>query len=69
METVIASLVAAVPATIASVAAWRHAKVARIQTNSALHDPLDRIEAVVLDTQTRITRVETKVDKLEHHTH
>lgn len=49
MEAVLVAVVAAVPATLASLAAWRNAKQANHQTNGMLHEPLERIEAKIDD--------------------
>lgn len=49
MEAIIVATVAAIPATIASLAAWRNARAANHQTNGQLHGPLQRIEAKIDD--------------------
>lgn len=52
MEAVIVAVVAAIPATVASMAAWRNAKQANHQTNGQLHEPLKRIETKLDDLST-----------------
>lgn len=70
MENVIVAVVAAVPATIASIAAWRNAKQANHQTNGLLQEPVQEIRTAVLDTQLRVTRVENVVlDHIDNHNH
>lgn len=49
MEAIIVAVVAAIPATVASVASWKHAKAAAHQTNGQLHEPLKRIETKIDD--------------------
>lgn len=49
MEQILVALVAAVPATLASMAAWRNAKAANHQTNGKLQEPLQRIETKLDD--------------------
>ena len=49
MEAVIVAVVAAIPATLASLAAWRNARQANHQTNGMLHEPLNRIETKLDD--------------------
>jgi hypothetical protein len=49
MEAIIVATVAAIPATIASLAAWRNARAANHQTNGQLQEPLNRIEAKIDD--------------------
>lgn len=44
MDAILVAVVAAVPATIASLASWRNAKAANHQTNGLLQEPLKRIE-------------------------
>lgn len=48
-ETIAVAIVAIVPTTIASLAAWRSAKQASHQTNGLLHEPLKRIEEKIDD--------------------
>lgn len=43
-QTLAIAIVAAIPATIASLASWRNAKAANHQTNGLLQEPLKRIE-------------------------
>jgi hypothetical protein len=43
-STVIVACVAAIPATLAALGAWRNAKQAVHQTNGMLHEPLGRME-------------------------
>ncbi len=70
MESLLVAVVAAVPATLASMAAWRQAKQASHQTNGLLQEPLQEIRTTVLDTQVRITRVEGVVlDHIANHNH
>ena len=49
MEAILVAVVAAVPATLASLAAWRNARQANHQTNGMLHEPLSRIESKLDD--------------------
>lgn len=48
-ETIAVAIVAIVPTTIASLAAWRSARQASHQTNGLLHEPLKRIEDKIDD--------------------
>lgn len=43
-QSLAVAIVTVVPATIASLAAWRSAKGAQRNTNGQLHEPLKRIE-------------------------
>lgn len=45
----IETLIAAVPPTIAALAAWRAAAITKRQTNGALHEPLGEIRADVAE--------------------
>lgn len=48
-ETLAIAVVAIIPTTIASLAAWRSARKASHQTNGMLHEPLQRIEEKIDD--------------------
>lgn len=43
------TLIAAIPPTLAALAAWRAAAVTKRQTNGALHEPLSEIKADVAE--------------------
>lgn len=43
-QSLAVAIIAIVPTTIASIAAWRNARIAKHQTNGALSEPLSRIE-------------------------
>lgn len=48
-QSIAITIITVVPATIASLAAWRSARGAQRQTNGQLHEPLQRIEQKIDD--------------------
>lgn len=61
METLLAPILIAIPATIGSLAAWRAATITKTQTNGALTEPLKRIEDRLVRVEERVVRVEERL--------